>query len=121
MKFLMLITTLFVFGCASNEGREMEAKAETAMTEKKMEVEQKVEKEMNKVEEMKESASAKTCNSGIDSRMIEVEKTDKGCEVFYTKNNEKKSIASAKYDLGYCDSIQDRITSNLTNAGFKCE
>ena len=117
MKFSLLIITFFIFSCASNSTKKMEEKTHKTM---KAEV-VKAKKEMTKTKSIKTSASAKTCSRADDKRTIEIKKLDKGCEVFYSKNGENKSVASAQNDLGYCDSIQDRITSKLTAAGFKCE
>ena len=127
MKFSLLIIALFVVSCASNSNKKMDDKTKKMMKTEKAKAEMKVEKEMKKTKKMKDtktmkaSASAKVCSLAGDKRMIEVKKVDKGCEVFYSKNGENKSIASAQNDLGYCDSIQDRVTSKLTAAGFKCE
>jgi hypothetical protein len=121
MKFSLLIITLFVVGCASNSSQKMEEKTQKSMKTEKVKAEVKVEKEMAKPKAMKTSAAAKTCSLGGDKRSIDIKKMDKGCEVFYSKNGKNKSIASAQNDLGYCDSIQDRITSKLTTAGFTCE
>ncbi len=119
MKTLLLIAAMALVGCASSSKKEMnEESMKVKVEETTKEVEMKAKSKMKK---MKDSAQALTCNSGSDKRMIEVKSEDGGCEVLYTKNGETSSIASAKYDLGYCSKIQDRIVTNLTNAGFKCE
>lgn len=63
-----------------------------------------------------------TCKSGENVRSIAVVKSESGgCEVQYTKDGATNTAASAQSDSSYCDSVKDKITKNLTDAGFTCE
>ena len=67
-------------------------------------------------------ASRSACTLDKDTRVIEVKKTEGGgCELFYTKFGEAKSVASSGYGTQYCEEVKDRIQSNLNKAGFSCQ
>ena len=62
-----------------------------------------------------------TCKSGSDERLISVIDTREGpCGVVYTKGGNKKTVAYAKNDMGFCDKVYDNILGNLTGGGFDC-
>lgn len=66
--------------------------------------------------------SKSSCTLDKDTRVIEVKKTDAGgCELFYTKFGEAKSVASSGFGTQYCEEVKDRIQSNLNKAGFACK
>ena len=61
------------------------------------------------------------CGLKKDIRILEIELgVPSGCTVHYTKFGEKKSIANAKHDTGYCVKIYQNTKKNLMNAGFNC-
>lgn len=63
-----------------------------------------------------------SCTLDKDTRVIEVKKTESGgCELFYSKFGEAKSVASSGFGLQYCEEVKDRIQSNLNKAGFSCQ
>lgn len=63
-----------------------------------------------------------SCTLDKDTRVIEVKKTESGgCELFYSKFGEAKSVASSGFGLQYCEEVKDRIQSNLNKAGFACQ
>ena len=65
---------------------------------------------------------AANCKLDKDSRVIEVRKTQSGgCELFYTKFGEEKSVASSGFGTQYCEEVKERIESNLNKAGFTCQ
>lgn len=68
------------------------------------------------------SDMATSCKLGKDTRVIEVRKTSSGgCELYYNKFNEEKSVASSGYGTQYCEEVKARIQGNLAKAGFNCE
>lgn len=65
--------------------------------------------------------SSHTCVSKGDSRKISVlSGADGGCGVVYNKMNEAKTVAVAKVDANHCDTVANKIKSNLEAAGFDC-
>jgi len=63
-----------------------------------------------------------SCTLGKDTRVIEVRKTSSGgCELFYNKFNEEKSVATSGYGTQYCEEVKERIQGNLAKAGFNCQ
>jgi hypothetical protein len=65
--------------------------------------------------------SSVTCTNKNDSRKISVlSVTEGGCGVVYNKMGEDKTVAVAKADMNYCDSVSTKIKSNLEGAGFNC-
>ncbi len=68
------------------------------------------------------SDSRVVCTLDKDERIIDVRKSEAGgCELFYTKFGEEKSVASSGFGTQYCEEVRDRIQSNLTKAGFSCQ
>jgi len=68
------------------------------------------------------SDSRVACTLDKDERIIDVRKSESGgCELFYTKFGEEKSVASSGFGTQYCEEVRDRIQSNLTKAGFSCQ
>lgn len=68
------------------------------------------------------SASKLTCTSGKEVRTLEIKsETGKACDLIYTKGGESKSLASAKSDTAYCQKIIEKVSKNLSSAGYKCE
>lgn len=122
MKKICVLCFLIVGlgACSSTEKKEMEAAKETM----KKPVES-TQTEMNKekvTEEVKKAGSRVACTLEKDTRVIEVKNTDGGgCELFYTKFSEAKSVASSGFGTQYCEEVKDRIQSNLKKAGFACQ
>jgi hypothetical protein len=68
------------------------------------------------------SASSSSCTMDQDTRVIEVKKSESGgCELFYTKFGEAKSVATSGFGTQYCEEVKDRIQTNLNKAGFTCK
>ncbi len=67
------------------------------------------------------SKSSTTCTAGADTRTIQiVNPTYGGCAVNYTKLGVETTVANAKADMGYCEKVASRITSNLESASYNC-
>ena len=137
MKLLLvgMILSLFVVtGCGSKK-----KEAESTMADKAEQMEstseEMVEQAEEKAEEMADSAEAKAeemtssteaasnfnCSMGSDDRTIEIVNGENPrCEVFYTKNGERLSIARANWDSSYCDKVAGQVKGNLENAGYSC-
>lgn len=65
--------------------------------------------------------SAVTCTNKSDTRKITtLNVTDGGCGVVYNKAGEDKTVALAKVDMNYCDTVTNKIKTNLEGAGFNC-
>jgi len=61
------------------------------------------------------------CGLKKDVRILEIELgIPSGCTVFYTKFGERKELANAKYDTGYCVKVYQNTKKNLMSAGFNC-
>lgn len=137
MKLLLvgMILSLFVVtGCGSSKSEsestmsdkaeQMESKSEEMMDKAEDKAEEMAEEAEEAAEEMvSEATTAKSfsCSLGSDERSIEiVEGENPKCEVFYTKNGERLSIAKANWDASYCDKVANQVKGNLENAGFSC-
>lgn len=110
MKRLTLIAMMILFtACASKKTTELSA-AETA---KAAAATAATEGAANKI----------TCTHGKEQRLLEVKKSKAdGCDLLYTKFGSEKSVASSGAGGNkYCMEVRDKITTNLTKSGFKCE
>ncbi len=66
--------------------------------------------------------SSVTCTNKSDSRKISVlSVSEGGCGVVYNKMGEDKTVAVAKVDMNYCDTVSSKIKTNLEGAGFSCD
>ena len=65
--------------------------------------------------------SSINCTSSGDERILAVVPVNQGCELLYTKMGETKTIASASFELSYCEAVQTRISKKLETAGFDCK
>lgn len=65
--------------------------------------------------------SSVTCTNKNDSRKISVlNVSEGGCGVVYNKMGEDKTVAVAKVDMNYCETVSTKIKTNLEGAGFNC-
>jgi hypothetical protein len=65
--------------------------------------------------------SSVTCTNKKDTRKISVlTVAEGGCGVVYNKLGEEKTVAMAKSDMNYCDTVSSKIKTNLEGAGFNC-
>lgn len=65
--------------------------------------------------------SSIACSNKGDSRKITVlNVTEGGCGVVYNKAGEDKTVAQAKSAMDYCDTVANKMKSNLEAAGFDC-
>ena len=123
-KLCVLCAILFTIGaCSTTEEKTMKDDAAAATSDAKMAMDKNV-------DDTKASATTATaakalkaaCSLDKDTRVIEVKKTDGGgCELFYTKFGDEKSVASSGFGTQYCEEVKDRIQSNLNKAGFACQ
>jgi hypothetical protein len=60
------------------------------------------------------------CESGSDSRFLEVHKKPTGCDLTYKKFGIEKIVASGKYGLKHCESSLNKITKKLEGDKFTC-
>ena len=68
-----------------------------------------------------DSKASTTCTAGADTRTIQiVNPTHGGCAVNYTKLGVETTVATAKADMGYCDRVAAKITSNLESSSYTC-
>lgn len=104
---------------------EMESSAKATMDktmEKGKESMDSMKKDMGEAGKSMAGDMSTSCTLGKDTRVIEVRKTASGgCELFYNKFNEEKSVASSGYGTQYCEEVKDRIQGNLAKAGFNCQ
>lgn len=84
-------------------------------------VKQQVKKEDKKdTKQAKEDAKELTCMVNKDARLISLEKTEKRCEVHYTKNGETNQVAWGESTPSICDDVFNNIKTNIEKEGFKC-
>ena len=123
VKKLSILCAIFLAMTACSTTQQTNDAAGT-MDAKKAEMEQKVEaaKDEAKAATTGTTATKAACTLDKDTRVIEVRKTDSGgCELFYTKFGEEKSVASSGFGTQYCEEVKDRIQTNLNKAGFSCQ
>ena len=122
LRIILLATALVISGCGSKE-KSSEAATETA----KESVKSTGKKMAKKVESTAKARVAETmetivCSYNNDSRKISSVKLENGgCEVHYDKFGEKKVVATANLDLGYCSQMANKVSNNLEEAGFTCK
>lgn len=120
--FVLGFVALSLAACSSSEKKEMEDQGSNA-TESTMSNENSASNSDDAKDAGKEmQASKSSCTLDKDTRVIEVKKTESGgCELFYNKFGESKSVASSGFGTQYCEEVKDRIQSNLNKAGFTCQ
>jgi len=99
---IMAISTLSV-ACASKKKAELQDQKAQVKTE------------------ATQSENSYACLVGKDVRLVEVEKTQKGCEVNYTKLGEKQQVAWAESTPSICTRVKKQIRNNIEAKGFKCD
>ena len=142
-KMILLLSVCALSACSSNSKNEESAANDTATTEAAATT--TPDSEQTKTESNESSQddsmtadsganmeggfpdvegterSGATCKNGGDERMVSVIDTREGpCGVVYTKSGDKKTVAYAKHDMGFCDKVYNNIVSNLTSGGFDC-
>lgn len=60
------------------------------------------------------------CKHGDDERTLEVVTKGDGCAVEYTKQKEKREIASAEHETDHCKQVVAKVRGHLEAAGFTC-
>lgn len=116
-KIFSVLLVAIVMGCAG-KGKKNESPM-AADGEKA--VKSKADKMVEKAKGTSSAANVNTCSIKSDSRTIEVKGDGSGgCEVFYTKFGQTKSVAAGKKGDAYCEKVATRIVGNLTKAGFSC-
>jgi hypothetical protein len=135
VKKLLIFLSIFAIAACSSKPKEEEPAPEPVMTESPAETPEPTpapsedSMTMDKGENMEggfpdvegTERSGATCKNGSDERMVSVIDTREGpCGVVYTKHGNKKTVAYAKFDMGFCDKVFDNIVSNLTSGGFDC-
>lgn len=124
LKVLLMALVLTIASCASKDKGEAETKAEAATKEVKEVTKKAVKKAQEKINSASVSETMETivCTYNNDSRKISSVKLDNGgCEVHYDKFGEKKVVATASFDLGYCSQMANKVSNNLEEAGFTCK
>jgi type IV pilus biogenesis protein CpaD/CtpE len=120
LKVLIMALVLTIASCASKDKEAAEAKVDTATKVTTKEV-KKAQASMNKAS-VSETMETIVCTYNSDSRKISSVKLDNGgCEVHYDKFGQKKVVASASFDLGYCSQMANKVSNNLEEAGFSCK
>lgn len=142
MKTLIFIIAAVAFTACSSTKKTETAEAQPSAVEKKvMEATstdvapEKTAKAKKAVKEVTTSSSTEgglpaitgteksaiTCSSKGETRKITtLNVTEGGCGVVYNKAGEDKTVALAKVDMNYCESVSSKIKTNLEGAGFNC-
>lgn len=119
-KFIVLsVAVLALSACSSAEKKPMDKGADAKAATKEMKDDKKAD---TGAAAASTGGSKSSCTLDKDTRVIEVKKTESGgCELFYTKFGEAKSVASSGFGTQYCEEVKDRIQTNLNKAGFTCQ
>lgn len=122
MKHLLLSLIAIGFvGCASSEKKEAAkpaapAAAPATAAKPAAETTQKTVKAA-----AQNAAGATVCMYEDVRREIAIVETADRCAVEYTKDGEKKEIGSGLPKSPVCQSVADKVRTNLETAGYKCE
>lgn len=115
---VFMVSILFLAGCQAKhntsalQSRPTETSTESSTTSTQAKTEGQIDNIPHYLE----------CKWDNDIRVIERLNTENdGCEVQYTKNYEKTTIATAEHDLDHCLRVIQRIKTNLEKAGFSCD
>ena len=124
-NLLIMCAAVFALSACSStkeKGADMADKANTAVEDAKSAAPTtSTVSEPSKATDAVAGGMKSTCKLDKDTRVIEARKTESGgCELFYTKFGEEKSVASSGFGTQYCEEVKDRIQSNLDKAGFAC-
>ena len=107
---------------AQTKTEVMKDEAQKTVEEKATAMKKDAEDKKGQAMETAQKALKAACSLDKDTRIIEVKKTESGgCELFYTKFGEEKSVASSGFGTQYCEEVKDRIQTNLDKAGFSCQ
>lgn len=60
------------------------------------------------------------CTKGSDERLVDIVAKGNGCAVEYTKQQQKKEIASAEYEPEHCKQVLQKVRGKLEAAGYTC-
>ncbi len=119
--FVLSVAILSLSACGSAEKKDME-NTDSQATEQNADAKANSEGDAKDAQAGQAMGSKSSCTLDKDTRVIEVKKTDSGgCELFYTKFGESKSVASSGFGTQYCEEVKDRIQTNLNKAGFTCQ
>lgn len=67
-----------------------------------------------------EKASYTCTNKGETRKITILNVTEGGCGVVYNKAGADTTVARAKNSLDHCDTVANKIKSNLEGAGYNC-
>ena len=121
--FAYSLCFLVLFSCASKKElqttNDSSMKKEVATAAKKVVL--PVKKKMAPTPKDMVAQSSINCSAASDERILAVVPVEQGCELLYTKMGETKTIATASFELSYCEAVQTRISKKLETAGFDCK
>jgi hypothetical protein len=142
-KLVLLFVALSFAGCSSKDkGNASDAEATQTVEEKAATATSEATDAKSKLKKVKAAASEEaaatdssggfgavtgsekmsfTCTKNSDTRKVAVvTSTSEGCGVVYNKAGQDKTVAVAKSDLSHCDTVAEKIKTNLQTAGFDC-
>lgn len=118
---LVIASTLFV-SCSSKQKAAAPATTTPAATKDAKKADKKQTKAATAAPaKTAASAGSVVCKSGSDTRTIEVVTKDGGCEVAYTKFDQTSTPGTSASGTAHCETVKEKIKTNLENSGFKCE
>lgn len=124
-KLLVIGIALTLTACSSKKKANDDGAQETIMehSDAATKSESKAEEKPVAQKAQTESKSIKTnCVMNKEKRQVEVRATPQGgCELFYTRGDNEKSVASSGFGTKYCEEVSERIVGNLSKAGFNCQ
>ena len=117
---LVIASTLFV-SCSSKQKDAAPATTTPAATKDAKKADKKQTKAAAAPAKTAATAGSVVCKSGSDTRTIEVVTKDGGCEVAYTKFDQTSTPGTSASGTAHCETVKEKIKTNLENSGFKCE
>ena len=117
---LVIASTLFV-SCSSKQKAAAPTTTTPAATKDAKKADKKQTKAAAAPAKTAATAGSVVCKSGSDTRTIEVVTKDGGCEVAYTKFDQTSTPGTSASGTAHCETVKEKIKTNLENSGFKCE
>lgn len=118
---IALLITVSWIGCGSKPSKDLDVTDSTQATQETNHKDSK--KSSPAVSEASNEPNQQRveCSVEGDQRWIEVRQQGEGCETIYHKFGKEDVVATAFKGMDHCNSILDRIQTNLTQAGFNCK
>lgn len=120
-KAILVFTGMVIVGCSSAEKKTGSENQTTAAVPAQPSAASPVEAEKASVAKAKK-APAVSCAKGSSVRTLDLKATaENGCEVLYSRDGKKSSVAQSAHGTQHCQKIMSNIKENLEKSGYKCD